>query len=227
MINAESEIDDQMHNKLNFVAIEGVIGAGKTTLAELLSERNRARLVLEQFEENPFLPKFYENRKRYAFQTQLAFLASRFKQQQNMTSPDLFDECIISDYIFEKDRIFARLNLDDDELALYDNIYSIMTGISAQPDLVIYLQSSVERLIKNIDRRGRDYEKHITPEYLQELSAAYNQFFHHYSKSPLIIINATKIDFVNNPEHLKYIEEQIFNQPIRSNTHIHIIPDEE
>lgn len=215
-----------MQNKLNFVAIEGVIGAGKTTLAELLSERNGARLVLEQFEENPFLPKFYENRKRYAFQTQLAFLASRFKQQQNMTSPDLFDECIISDYIFEKDRIFARLNLDDDELALYDNIYGIMTGISARPDLVIYLQSSVERLMKNIDSRGRDYEKHITPDYLQELSDAYNQFFYHYTKSPLIIINATTIDFVNNPEHLKYIEEQIFNQPIRSNTHIHIIPDE-
>ena len=223
---AESEIDDQMQNKLNFVAIEGVIGAGKTTLAELLSERNGARLVLEQFEENPFLPKFYENRKRYAFQTQLAFLASRFKQQQNMTSPDLFDECIISDYIFEKDRIFARLNLDDDELALYDNIYSIMTGISARPDLVIYLQSNVERLLKNINNRGRDYEKHITPEYLQELSDAYNQFFYHYNKSPLIIINATKIDFVNNSNHLKYIEEQIFNQPIRSNTHIHIIPDE-
>lgn len=215
-----------MQNKLNFVAIEGVIGAGKTTLAELLSERNGSRLVLEQFEENPFLPKFYENRKRYAFQTQLAFLASRFKQQQNMTSPDLFDECIISDYIFEKDRIFARLNLDDDELALYDNIYGIMTGISARPDLVIYLQSSVDRLLKNIDSRGRDYEKHITPEYLQELSDAYNQFFYHYNKSPLIIINASKIDFVNNPDHLTYIEEQIFNQPIRSNTHIHIIPDE-
>lgn len=226
MSTAESEKDDEMQNKLNFVAIEGVIGAGKTTLAELLSDRNSARLVLEQFEENPFLPKFYENRKRYAFQTQLAFLASRFKQQQNMTSPDLFDECIISDYIFEKDRIFARLNLDEDELALYDNIYGIMTGISARPDLVIYLQSSVERLLKNIASRGRDYEKHITPEYLQELSDAYNQFFYHYSKSPLIIINATKIDFVNNPEHLTYIEEQIFNQPIRSNTHIHIIPDE-
>src|SRR6056297_2289675 len=132
-----------MRNKLNFVAIEGVIGAGKTTLAELLSKRNGARLVLEQFEENPFLPKFYENRKRYAFQTQLAFLASRFKQQQNMTSPDLFHQFTISDYIFEKDRIFARLNLDQDEMALYDNIFNIMTGIAAQPDLIIFIQSSV------------------------------------------------------------------------------------
>lgn len=214
-----------MPNQFDFIAIEGVIGAGKTTLAQLLSERNNARLVLERFEENPFLPKFYEDRKRYAFQTQLAFLASRFKQQEKMINKELFDEYIISDYIFEKDRIFARLNLDDDELALYDNIYGIMTGISAKPDLVIYLQSTVDRLMENIAQRGRDYERHITPDYLQELSDAYNQFFYHYDKAPLIIINTTNVDFLHNPDHLAYLEEQIFEVPIRSNTHIHIIPD--
>ena len=214
-----------MPNTFDFIAIEGVIGAGKTTLANLLAERHSGKLVLEQFEENPFLPKFYEEKERYAFQTQLAFLASRFKQQQKMTNRDLFDEFIISDYIFEKDRIFASLNLDDDELALYDNIFGIMAGISAKPDLVIYLQSSVDRLMQNISQRGRDYEKHITEEYLEDLSDSYNQFFYHYNKAPLMIINATKIDFVNNPEHLSYLEEQIFNHPIRSNTHIHIIPD--
>ncbi len=214
-----------MPNKFDFIAIEGVIGAGKTTLANMLAERNGGRLVLEQFEENPFLPKFYEERERYAFQTQLAFLASRFKQQQKMTNRDLFDEFIISDYIFEKDRIFARLNLDDDELALYDNIFSIMAGISAKPDLVIYLQSSVDRLMKNINKRGRDYEKHITEEYLHDLSDSYNQFFYHYNKAPLMIINSTEIDFVNNPDQLSYLEEQIFSHPIRSNTHIHIIPN--
>lgn len=214
-----------MPNRFDFIAIEGVIGAGKTTLAKLLAERHGARLVLEQFEENPFLPKFYENRKRYAFQTQLAFLASRFKQQERVTSRDLFSEFIISDYIFEKDRIFARLNLDEDEMGLYDNIFGIMTGISARPDLVIYLQSTVDRLMENIRNRGRDYEKHITPDYLQDLSDSYNQFFYHYNKAPLMIINSTEIDFVNNPAHLSYIEEQIFDQPIRSNTHIHIIPD--
>mgnify|MGYP000379549873 CR=1 FL=1 len=214
-----------MPNQFDFIAIEGVIGAGKTTLAQLLSERNNARLVLEKFEENPFLPKFYEDRKRYAFQTQLAFLASRFKQQQKMTNRELFDDFVISDYIFEKDRIFARLNLDDDELSLYDNIYGIMTGISAKPDLVIYLQNSVERLMHNIDKRGRDYERNITEDYLKGLSDSYNQFFYRYNKSPLIIINASEIDFVHNPDHLSYLEEQIFNQPIRSNTHIHIIPD--
>ncbi|MDR9415386.1 MAG: deoxynucleoside kinase [Gracilimonas sp.] len=208
----------------DFIAIEGVIGAGKTSLASLLADRQNARLVLEEFEDNPFLPKFYEDRERYAFQTQLAFLASRFKQQQNMMSQDLFHELTISDYIFEKDRIFARLNLDQDEMALYDNIFSIMTGIAAQPDLIIYIQSSVERLMDNIEQRGRDYERHITPEYLKELNDAYNHFFHHYSRSPLIILNATEIDFVNNTEHLNYIEQQIFEQPVRTNTHIHITP---
>lgn len=214
-----------MENQFDFIAIEGVIGVGKTSLAKLLSERHNARLVLEQFKDNPFLPKFYEDRERYAFPTQMAFLASRFQQQQEMLSKDLFQQMIISDYIFEKDRIFARLNLGDDELALYDSIFDIMTGISAKPDLVIYLQSSVDRLMHNIRQRDRDYERHISRSYLEELSEAYNHFFYHYNKSPLMIINTTEVDFVNNKKHLDYIDEQIFNQPIRSNTHIHIIPD--
>ena len=214
-----------MTNQFEFIAIEGVIGVGKTSLAKLLTNRHNARLVLEQFEDNPFLPKFYQDRERYAFPTQMAFLASRFKQQQNMLSKDLFQEMTISDYIFEKDRIFARLNLQEDELALYDSIFNIMTGISAKPDLVIYLQSSVDRLMENIRHRDREYERHISRSYLQELSDAYNHFFYHYNKSPLMIINTSEIDFVSNENHLDYIEEQIFNQPIRGNTHIHIIPD--
>lgn len=214
-----------MENQFEFIAIEGVIGVGKTSLAKLLTNRRNARLVLEQFEDNPFLPKFYEDRDRYAFPTQMAFLASRFKQQQQMLSKDLFQQLTISDYIFEKDRIFARLNLEEDELALYDSIFNIMTGISATPDLIIYLQSSVDRLMKNIRDRDRDYERHISAEYLRDLSEAYNHFFHHYNKSPLMIINTSEIDFVSNEKHLDYIEEQIFNQPIRGNTHIQIIPD--
>jgi deoxyadenosine/deoxycytidine kinase len=213
-----------MPNAFEFIAIEGVIGAGKTSLAELLSKKRGARLILEQFEENPFLPKFYEDRERFAFPTQMAFLASRFKQQQQMLSKDLFHDLTISDYIFDKDRIFAKLNLNEDEMGLYNNIFNIMSGISAQPDLVIYLQSSVERLMNNIELRNREYEKHITPEYLQELNEAYNHFFYHYKRSPLIVINASEIDFVNNTEHLAYIEEQIFNQPIRSNVYINIAP---
>lgn len=214
-----------MKNQFEFIAIEGVIGVGKTSLAKLLSARHNARLVLEQFAENPFLPKFYEDRERYAFPTQMAFLASRFKQQQHILSKDLFHELTVSDYLFEKDRIFARLNLEDDELALYDSIYTIMTGISAKPDLVIYLQSTVERLIQNIRERDRDYERYITIDYLRDLSDAYNHFFYHYNKSPLIIINTSSIDFVSNEKHLDYIEEQIFIRPIRGNTHIHIVPN--
>ncbi|MDX1618237.1 MAG: deoxynucleoside kinase [Balneolaceae bacterium] len=215
-----------MKNQFDFIAIEGVIGVGKTSLAKLLSERHGARLVLEQFEENPFLPKFYENRERYAFPTQMAFLASRFKQQQQMMNKDLFHKLTISDYIFEKDRIFARLNLSDDELSLYDSIFGIMSGISARPDLVIYLQATVDRLLQNIRERDRDYERHISREYLKELTDAYNRYFYHYNKSPLIIINTSDADFVSNENHLDYIEEQIFNQPIRGNTHIRIVPNQ-
>jgi len=214
-----------MRNQFEFIAIEGVIGVGKTSLAKMLTERHGARLVLEQFEDNPFLPKFYEDRERYAFPTQMAFLASRFKQQQDMLSKDLFHQMTVSDYIFEKDRIFARLNLEDDELALYDSIFNIMAGIAATPDLIIYLQSSVDRLMENIRQRDRNYERHISRQYLKELSEAYNHFFYHYNKSPLIIINTSEIDFVSNEKHLDYIEEQIFNEPIRGNTHIHISPD--
>lgn len=203
-------------NTYDFIAIEGVIGAGKTSLSRLLSQRHNARLVLEEFEDNPFLPKFYEDRARYAFQTQLAFLASRFHQQKSMTSRDLFSDFLISDYLFDKDRIFARLNLSDDELALYDRIYGIMSTIAAKPDLVIFIQCSVDRLLQNIAKRGRSYEKDIAPEYLEELNEAYNHFFHHYDRSPLLVINASEIDFVNNEDHLRYIEEQVFRTPLRS-----------
>ena len=203
-------------NKYDFIAIEGVIGAGKTSLARILSERYNARLVLEEFEDNPFLPQFYQDRARYAFQTQLSFLASRFHQQKNLTTMDLFSDFLISDYLFDKDRIFARLNLSDDELALYDRIYGIMSSYAAKPDLVIFIQCSVERLLSNISMRGRSYEKDISPDYLMELNDAYNHFFHHYDRSPLLIINATEIDFVNNEDHLRYIEDQIFHEPMRS-----------
>lgn len=205
-------------NQFDFVAIEGVIGAGKTSLARMLAERHNARLVLEQFEENPFLPRFYEDRERYAFQTQLAFLASRFKQQEKLRSRDLFHEMVISDYLFDKDRIFARLNLSGDEMALYDSIYGIMNSIAAKADMVVFIQSSVDRLMQNIRERGRPYEKEMSRSYIEELNNAYNHFFHHYSRSPLIIINATEVDFVHNESHLKYIEDQIFYEPIRSST---------
>lgn len=208
-------------NHFDYIAIEGVIGAGKTSLARMLAERHQARLVLEQFEENPFLPRFYEDRERYAFQTQLSFLASRFRQQEVLRNRDLFHKTAISDYLFEKDRIFARLNLSGDEMALYDSIYGIMNSISARADLVIYIQSSVDRLMHNIHMRDRPYERDMSRSYISDLNEAYNHFFHHYRRSPLLIVNATEVDFVQNEEHLRYIEDHIFLQPIRSSiTHI-------
>lgn len=203
-------------NQFEFIAIEGVIGAGKTTLANLLAERRNAKLVLEEFEDNPFLDKFYTDRERYAFQTQLTFLASRFQQQQNIFVKDLFQSSVMSDYIFDKDRIFARINLTGDELALYDKIFQIMSLKAPRPDLVIYLQSSIDRLLLNIHNRGRSYEKDMDPDYLLELHDAYNHFFHHYTKSPLVIINASEIDFVKNPEHLDYIIKNVFETPLKS-----------
>ena len=210
-------------NQFDFIAVEGVIGAGKTTLMKLLAERRDARIEMEEFEDNPFLPKFYEDRDRYAFQTQLAFLASRFHQQQRMSEKDLFQKTLISDYLFDKDRIFARINLRDDELALYDKIFNIMSVQAAKPDLVVFIQCSVDRLIENIKKRNREYEQKIDRGYLEELNEAYNQFFYHYNRSPLIVLNASEIDFVNNPDHLDYIDQHIFEAPI-TDMHVHLNP---
>ncbi len=205
-------------NTYEFIAIEGVIGAGKTSLANLLAKERNAKLVLEEFKDNPFLDKFYIDRERYAFQTQLTFLASRFQQQQNIYLKDLFHSSVISDYIFDKDRIFARINLNGDELALYDKIFQIMSFKAPKPDLVIYLQSSLDRLLHNIHKRGRSYEKDMDPDYLNELNEAYNHFFHHYNRSQLIIINASEIDFVTNTDHLDYIIRNVFEAPLKAQT---------
>ncbi len=210
-------------NTYRYIAVEGVIGAGKTTLAQMLSTKYNARLVLEEFEDNPFLPHFYADRERYAFQTQLSFLASRFHQQNRLQSPDLFHEMTIADYMFEKDRIFASINLGFDELGLYDRIFNIMNLQAVKPDLVVYLQCSVERLLANISKRGRSYEKTIDAVYLTQLSDAYNQFFHQYDRSPLLIVNVNEADFVQNTDHLAYIEEQIFMKSTQNGT-VYITP---
>lgn len=208
-------------NQFNYIVIEGVIGAGKTALSNIIGSKYGGQMVLEEFEDNPFLPKFYNDRVRYAFQTQLAFLASRFQQKQRLNNFDLFHDMIVSDYLFEKDRLFARINLSQDEMALYDKIYNIMIEKTARPDLVIYLQSSVDRLMVNIEKRGRSYERNITRQYLEELNNAYNHFFYHYTRAPLLIINSSELDFVNNAEHFRFIEENIFHREIRhAVTHI-------
>lgn len=195
---------------IRHIAIEGVIGAGKTSLAQKVGEKLGAKVVLEQFEENPFLPKFYEDRKHYAFQTQIFFLLSRYKQQQELFQADLFHRFLITDYIFAKDRIFAYLNLQDDELRLYETLESTMESKTPVPDLVVYVQSSVERLMANIRRRGREIERHMSEEYIRDLNEAYNYFFFRYKASPLLIVNSTAIDFVNNPQHFDDLVREIF-----------------
>ncbi len=186
-----------------YICIEGVIGAGKTSLSSMLGQVLNARVMYEKPEENPFLQDFYQDPQRYAFQTQLFFLLSRYRQQQEYFQPDLFYEMMISDYLFAKDRIFATLNLDDRELILYDRVASLLEQDIPKPDLVLYLQSSPERLMSNIRRRARPYENDISEEYIRSLNEAYNRFFFHYHGSPLLVVNCTQIDFVNNTEHFE------------------------
>lgn len=196
-----------------YIAIEGPIGAGKTTLSELLSLHYRAQLVLERYEENPFLANFYEDRKRAAFQTQIFFLLSRYRQQQELMQTNLFYTSVVSDYMFEKDRIFAAINLSDDEMKLYDQIERALTKTIPTPDVIIYLQSSVGHLESNIKQRGRPMEKRISRDYLETLVNAYNDFFFHYRESRLIVVNAQAMDFMNRPEHLDQLIQTIERSP--------------
>jgi deoxyadenosine/deoxycytidine kinase len=185
-----------------YIALEGPIGVGKTSLAKLLAERLGGRAVLEVVEDNPFLPRFYQDRSAWAFQTQLFFLLSRWQQQQQLLQTDLFSAATVSDYVFAKDRIFATLTLQPAELSLYDRVYEALGPRVPQPDLVIYLQARLEVLLQRIKRRGRDYERHFDADYLESLARAYNDFFFHYTETPLLVINTSDIDFVHNPGDL-------------------------
>ncbi|MCU0332312.1 MAG: deoxynucleoside kinase [Ignavibacteriaceae bacterium] len=198
--------------ELRYIAIEGVIGAGKTSLAKRIGERLSAKYVFEQFENNPFLEKFYLDRNRFAFQTQMFFLINRFKQQQELHQEDLFSEHLVCDYIFEKDRIFAYMNLSKDELNLYESIYPLLARSLRKPDLVIFLQSSIDRLVYNIKKRNRKVERAITKNYLEELSEAYNHYFFRYNSTPLLIVNSSDIDFVNSDNDFDELFKQIFRE---------------
>lgn len=198
--------------EIKYIAIEGVIGAGKTALAKKMKNHFESKLVLEQFENNPFLEKFYSDRKRYAFQTQMFFLINRFKQQEELNQEELFTNYIFSDYIFEKDRIFAYLNLSGEELGLYESIYPLLARNLRKPDLVVYLQSNIDRLMYNIKKRSRSVERNLSKSYIQELSDSYNHFFFRYNTSPLLIVNSTEIDFVHNDDDFDELCRQIFRE---------------
>ena len=198
---------------LYYIAIEGVIGVGKTSFAQMIAEHLSARLVLEQFEENPFLEDFYVDPERYAFQTQLYFLLSRYRQQMELAQIDLFHKLLVSDYMFVKDKLFAHLNLDEKELVLYNLIAKLLEKEIPKPDLVIFLQASTDHLMSNIRKRGRAYEKQISREYIESLNQIYNEYFFRYKDNPLIIINTNEIDFVHNKEDLNELLE-VIRQPI-------------
>jgi deoxyadenosine/deoxycytidine kinase len=191
------------------IAIEGVIGVGKTTLANRLAERLGGKSVLEAVEDNPFLPHFYRDREHYAFQTQLFFLLSRHSQQLELRQRDMFHDVVISDYIFQKDRIFANLNLSEHELVLYDRIARILEREIPAPDLVIYLQAPTSVLMDRIQMRGRPFERRMEVAYIQELNDAYNYFFFHYDAAPLLILNTAQIDFVRREDDFEDLVAQI------------------
>lgn len=196
-------------NPLRYIAVEGPIGVGKTTLSQLLAEEFQGRLVLEEAEENPFLPNFYKDPKRYAFQAQVFFLLSRFRQQKDLAQHDLFQKTTLSDYIFAKDRIFAQLNLEEEEFNLYKSLYQALAPKVPKPDLVIFLQASVDTLRQRIKKRGIAYEKHISGDYIAELCQAYNQFFFEYDDTPLLTVNCTEIDIVKNQGDYKNLLREI------------------
>jgi deoxyadenosine/deoxycytidine kinase len=184
-----------------YIAVEGPIGAGKSSLAEILAVELGARLVREDPGENPFLASFYKDPRRFALSTQLFFLLQRYGQQTEFLQGGLFEQGgVVSDYFFAKDRLFATLNLSAEELALYDRVYQALRPRVTAPDLVVYLQARTDVLLARIDKRGRPEEKPIRPEYLREVARAYAEFFFSYSEGPLLIVDASEIDFVANAE---------------------------
>ncbi|MBI3990160.1 MAG: deoxynucleoside kinase [candidate division NC10 bacterium] len=203
-----------------YLVVEGPIGVGKTSLAEALADRLKGRRLLENPEGNPFLPLFYKDRWRYAFQTQLYFLLNRFRQQQELLQFELFTQSVVSDYLFAKDRIFAILNLDEQELGLYERLHPILEAQVPKPDLVLYLQASTDVLLERIALRGRSYEKEIERGYLEEVNAAYSHFFLHYQESPLLIVNTNELDFVKNQEDFEELLKRIAE--VKAGTHYYV-----
>jgi deoxyguanosine kinase len=193
----------------HYIAIEGPIGAGKTTVVDKLAERLDANKVLEDGTTNPFLRAFYDGKPGVAFQAELFFLLSRYRQQQEMTQRQLFAQATLSDYVFEKSRLFAYLNLDDSELLIFDKLFSLLSESVPKPDLVVYLQAPTEVLMKRVRARERPEDTSCSEEYLAEVNRAYNHYFFHYSATPLLVVNTTDVDFARNPEDTDDLLKQV------------------
>lgn len=203
----------------NYIAIEGTIGAGKTSLAHMLSEDLDTRLILEQFEENDFLPKFYKDPDKYAFPLELSFLASRFQQlKTELSMTDLFRNMIISDYFISKSLIFSKATLPEDEYNLYSKLFSIINLSLPQPDLIVYLYASINRLKSNIILRGRSYEQNIENSYLQRIQDGYFEYLRKLNDMRILIVDTNKLDFVNNRKHYDWIKDVIL-KPYDSGIH--------
>jgi deoxyguanosine kinase len=198
-----------MRRRGGYIAIEGPIGVGKTSLAQALGLRIGARIVLEDTDSNPFIARFYQDAEKYAFPVQLYFLLTRYNQQRQLAQQDLFAQATVSDYLLAKDRIFAQLNLDPDELVLYEGVYRLLDGQLAKPDLVVYLRARVGVLAERLRKRNRSFERHISMEYLERVSAAYRDFFFYYDETPLLVVDSSEIDFVADPGDLEDLVREI------------------
>ena len=197
-----------------FIAIEGCIGAGKTSLVNLLGKQFDAQVVRELDSENPFISKFYQDRDSFGFQTQVFFLLNRYKQYTGLSQRDLFSSVVLVDYLFHRDRLFASLNLKDQELKLYDQIYSLLRNKVPKPDLVIFLQASTDNLRSRVEKRGREYEAYMDPSYLDSVNKSFNNYFFYYAETPLLVINTNEIDFVDKKCDLDELIIKINNHKI-------------
>jgi deoxyguanosine kinase len=204
----------------HYIVIEGPLGVGKTSLAMMLSEKMGGQALLEDVEENPFLVNFYQNPKKFAFQTQVFFLLRRYNLTAELAQIDLFSRVTVSDFLFDKDRIFARVNLEDDEYWLYEQLFQILRKRIMPPDLVIFLQAKTDVLVDRIRRRNKKYERTISHKYLDRINQAFNEFFFHYTDSPLLVVNASEIDFVHNPGEFEDLMAHI--RAVKSGTQYYV-----